>query len=403
MKKLVLKSFGLLLIAFSIVALSSCDKTSDTDTLAPATTTVKSDSTVSDSTQNDSYASLIYMREEEKLAHDVYVKMFALWNQPVFENIAKSETVHTNAIKGLLDYYGITDPALPNEGEFSNPDLQNLYNQLIESGSISLIDALKVGATIEEVDIVDLDKAMENTSVDTILTVYQRLRTGSTHHLKAFVAMLARQGVDYQPQYLSQSEFDAIIGGTETGNGDSMWGGNHDGSCDSTALGTLTDDESNGLLFMREEEKLAHDVYINLYNLWGNNVFLSISKSETRHTESVLNLIEKFGLQDPALPEAGSFSNSDLQSLYNQLMSAGSESLVAALKVGATIEEVDILDLEERMAQTSNATVLKVYSMLEKGSYAHLRAFVYQLKLNGVAYQPQYLSQDVFDKIITGN
>ncbi len=403
MKKLVLKSFGLLLIAFSIVALSSCDKTSDTDTLAPATTTVKSDSTVSDSTQNDSYASLIYMREEEKLAHDVYVKMFALWNQPVFENIAKSETVHTNAIKGLLDYYGITDPALPNEGEFSNPDLQNLYNQLIESGSISLIDALKVGATIEEVDIVDLDKAMENTSVDTILTVYQRLRTGSTHHLKAFVAMLARQGVDYQPQYLSQSEFDAIIGGTETGNGDSMWGGNHDGSCDSTALGTLTDDESNGLLFMREEEKLAHDVYINLYNLWGNNVFLSISKSETRHTESVLNLIEKFGLQDPALPEAGSFSNSDLQSLYNQLMSAGSESLVAALKVGATIEEVDILDLEERMAQTSNATVLKVYSMLEKGSYAHLRAFVYQLKLNGVDYQPQYLSQDVFDKIITGN
>lgn len=400
MKKFLLKSVGLLLIAFSIVAVSSCDKNSDTSNLSPATTTFKSDSVAADSSQNDSYASLVYMREEEKLAHDVYVKMFELWGQPVFEHIAKSETVHTNAIKGLLDYYGIADPALPDAGVFSNPDLQNLYDQLVESGSASLVDALKVGATIEEVDIVDLDKAMQNNPADTILTVYQRLRRGSTHHLKAFVTLLARQGVEYQPQYLSQEVFDAIVNGT--GDHDSMWG-NHDGSCDSTAVGTLTEDEANGLLFMREEEKLAHDVYVNLYNLWGNKVFLNISKAETHHTESILKLIQRYGLQDPALPEAGSFSNPDLQSLYNQLMSAGSESLVAALKVGATIEEVDILDLEKRSEQTTNATILKVYSMLEKGSDAHLRAFVYQLKLNGIAYTPQYLSQEAFDKIIAGN
>ena len=400
MKKFLLKSVSLLLIAFSIVALSSCDKNSDTSNLSPATTTFKSDSVAADSSQNDSYASLVYMREEEKLAHDVYVKMFELWGQPVFEHIAKSETVHTNAIKGLLDYYGIADPALPDAGVFSNPDLQNLYDQLVESGSASLVDALKVGATIEEVDIVDLDKGMQDNPADTIMTVYQRLRTGSTHHLKAFVTQLTRQGVDYQPQYLSQEVFDAIVNGTD--DNDSMWG-NHDGSCDSTAVATLTEDEANGLLFMREEEKLAHDVYVNLYNLWGNKVFLNISKAETHHTESILKLIQRYGLQDPALPEAGSFSNPDLQSLYNQLMSAGSESLVAALKVGATIEEVDILDLEKRSEQTTNATILKVYSMLEKGSDAHLRAFVYQLKLNGITYTPQYLSQEAFDKIIAGN
>jgi hypothetical protein len=400
MKKFLLKSIGLFLIAFSIVAVSSCDKNSDTDNLSPETTAFKSDSVAADSSQNDSNASLIYMREEEKLAHDVYVKMFELWGQPVFEHIAKSETVHTNAIKGLLDYFGIADPALPGEGEFSNPDLQNLYNQLVDAGSVSLVEALKVGATIEEVDIVDLDKAMQNTTTDTILTVYQRLRMGSTHHLKAFVLQLSRQGVDYQPQYLSQEVFDAIVKGT--GNEGDMWG-NHDGSCDSTAVGTLTDDEASGLLFMREEEKLAHDVYVNMYNLWGNKVFLNISKAETHHTEKVLWLINRFGLQDPASPDAGVFTNPDLQSLYNQLMSAGSESLVAALKVGATIEEVDILDLQKRMEQTTNATILKVYAMLEKGSEAHLRAFVYQLKNNGVDYQPQYLSQEAFDKIMAGN
>jgi len=56
----------------------------------------------------------------------------------------------SNAIKGFLDFYGIDDPALPGIGEFSNSELQELYNTLIQSGSTSLTDALKVGATIEE-------------------------------------------------------------------------------------------------------------------------------------------------------------------------------------------------------------------------------------------------------------
>ncbi len=151
---------------------------------------------------------------------------------------------------------------------------------------------------------------------------------------------------------------------------------------------------------MREEEKLAHDVYVNMFDLWGVKVFENISKSETQHTEKVLSLLNLYGLKDPVMPGIGEFSNDDLQVLYNQLMEQGSDSLVAALIVGATIEEVDILDLYERMEQTENATILNVYSSLEKGSEAHLKAFVYQLKRNDYNYEPQFLTQEQFDTIL---
>jgi hypothetical protein len=198
-----------------------------------------------DSAESYCYQSLQYMREEEKLAHDVYVYLYDQWQVPIFHNISNAETVHTNAVLGLLELYGIEDPALPGFGEFSNPELQDLYNQLTETGSTSLIDALTVGATIEEVDIIDLDQAMDSCDVDTIDVVYSRLRRGSTHHLKAFVAWLSAQGVNYQPQFLSQEEFDEIINGT---------GDDNDGGSQDSSWLDLSEEEASGLLFMRVEE-----------------------------------------------------------------------------------------------------------------------------------------------------
>jgi hypothetical protein len=385
MKNLKFKSIAVLTFVFGILAFTSCNK----DDVSNNVSNDGYKSVTVDSIDGYCYTSLQYMREEEKLAHDVYVYLYDLWNVPIFNNISKAETVHTNAIKGLLTYFDIEDPALPGEGEFSNPELQDLYNTLIETGSGSLVDALTVGATIEEVDIIDLDNAMDSCDVDTIDVVYNRLRTGSTHHLKAFVAWLSNQGVDYQPQYLSQEEFDEIING--------------DGDDDSdTTIVSLTEEEAAGILFMREEEKLAHDVYVNMYNMWGLKTFLFISRSETIHTNKVLGLIEYYDLEDPALPGIGEFSNEELQNLYNDLMAQGSDSLIAALKVGATIEEVDILDLWERLEQTDKLPITRVYSHLEKGSEHHLKAFVNQLKLRGVEYEPQYLTQEQYDAIIGG-
>lgn len=164
---------------------------------------------------------LRYMREEEKLAHDVYVTLYQLWGQNTFKNIAASETTHGEEILNLLVNYQISDPVAGlDEGEFSDPSLQSLYDRLITSGSQSLADAIKTGAVIEEIDILDLKERLEMTSVAEIRQVYEELLKGSYNHLRAFVSVLEHQtGEIYSPQYLSVEEYQAIISGTSNGQG----------------------------------------------------------------------------------------------------------------------------------------------------------------------------------------
>lgn len=169
-------------------------------------------------------AALLYMREEEKLAHDVYVTLYEQWGTRVFSNIAASEQSHTDAVATLLDRYGLTDPTTGNAlGEFTDPALQTLYDQLSEQGAVSLADALKVGAAIEEIDILDLEQRIAASDHADIAQVFRRLMAGSTNHLRAFVSTLARQtGESYAPQHLAQADYDAIL--AAGGNGSS--GGN---------------------------------------------------------------------------------------------------------------------------------------------------------------------------------
>jgi hypothetical protein len=155
---------------------------------------------------------LVFMREEEKLARDVYRALDDLWGMRVFRNIGGAEQSHMNAILSLLDKYEIPDPVgSAGPGEFSNPQLQTLYDELIAQGSQSLIDGLVVGATIEDLDIHDLDTALGRTDNEDIRTVYQNLQKGSRNHLRAFVGLLEDSGVTYDPQYISADEFEQIM------------------------------------------------------------------------------------------------------------------------------------------------------------------------------------------------
>ena len=158
---------------------------------------------------------LVFMREEEKLAHDVYLALFDHWDLPLFDNIAQSEATHTEAVKDLLDKYDIPDPADASPPwVFANSDLQKMYNNLTEQGTTSLSAALKVGAAIEEIDIFDLQSALEETETADIKRVYENLLKGSENHLRAFTSTLSRQtGETYEPQYLSQDAYDAIVAG----------------------------------------------------------------------------------------------------------------------------------------------------------------------------------------------
>jgi len=157
---------------------------------------------------------LLHMREEEKLARDVYLTLYNKWKLPIFLNIARSEQRHMDAIKYLLEKYGLKDPIAKNEdkiGYFSNPEFQKLYKDLVNQGSKSLIDALKVGALIEELDIKDLKDHISKTDNKDIAFVFQNLMKGSRNHLRAFVRVLYSFGGNYSPKYISQQEFETII------------------------------------------------------------------------------------------------------------------------------------------------------------------------------------------------
>lgn len=142
-------------------------------------------------------ATLQFMREEEKLAHDVYLLFSEMYagqtaHSSIFANIATSEQRHTDAVRDLLEEYGIADPAAAlAAGEFANPDLQALYTTLVNVGSEGFTDALGVGVIIEEKDMTDIAAAIE-LSVDyaDIVRVYSNLLSGSEHHLAAFLKAL---------------------------------------------------------------------------------------------------------------------------------------------------------------------------------------------------------------------
>jgi len=154
---------------------------------------------------------LAFMREEEKLAGDVYRALYEIWGLPIFSNIADAEATHTSAVAELLATYRLTDPAQGlGPGEFANPDLQALYDELVETGSQSVTDALQVGALIEELDITDL--RLRETNEPDIDRVYSTLERGSSNHLRAFNRQLENRDITYVPIHLDQGTFDLITG-----------------------------------------------------------------------------------------------------------------------------------------------------------------------------------------------
>jgi hypothetical protein len=156
--------------------------------------------------------SLAYMREEEKLAGDVYRQLNARWTLKVFANIATSESTHTEAVRQLLLRYTLTDPAADlGAGVYANATLQTLYGQLVAQGSVSLVEGLKVGAAIEELDMLDINTHLASVDNQDIRLVYASLLKGSRNHLRSFYKTLLQQGGSYTAQYLSQAEFDAIV------------------------------------------------------------------------------------------------------------------------------------------------------------------------------------------------
>lgn len=148
-------------------------------------------------------------------------------------------------------------------------------------------------------------------------------------------------------------------------------------------ISSLSHQEEHHLLFMREEEKLARDVYDQLFIDYGNLIFDNISNSEQNHMDAMKVLLDRYGLEDPILAP-GVFADPSLNELWDALMSVADEGPVWALVVGAWIEETDIIDIQVAIEETGHEDINSTYESLMCGSRNHLRAFISQLEAIGI-------------------
>jgi len=183
---------------------------------------------------------LTFMREEEKLARDVYLTFANMYpEQAVFANIATtSEQTHTDTMRDLLALYNLPDPNpttnnLPGSiGVYTGEEwgwyFSDKYNALVTAGGTSELDALYIGALIEELDMHDIADCpqvmvdagyndpcgLNYTDENATINAYSNLINGSESHLRAYVGQIeAIIGVgNYQAQYLTQAEVDVILG-----------------------------------------------------------------------------------------------------------------------------------------------------------------------------------------------
>lgn len=146
-------------------------------------------------------------------------------------------------------------------------------------------------------------------------------------------------------------------------------------SATTNSITTLTQQQIDDLIFMYQEEKVARDVYTELYELWGQSVFKNIIQSENSHMNGVKSLLLAYNIPLPIVDtNIGEFPLAELQEMYNTLMAKGRLSANDALEVGVIVEEKDIEDLIAKMENVP-ADILKVYGNLLNGSYNHLDAF----------------------------
>jgi hypothetical protein len=198
MKKMKINKAGLIVLSFALLfaggyfgwRLNNREKStanlSTSDSMVNPTQTA--DEPIEQGTANKQKTEqlLVYLIEEEKLAQDIYTKMYELWGAKVFGNILKSEQTHQSKVFALLNSRGIADPRSTENGVFKNAELQKLYYDLLAQGKQSATDAYKVGVAVEEKDIADITNQLANATDQDVISTLDSLRAGSENHLRAF-------------------------------------------------------------------------------------------------------------------------------------------------------------------------------------------------------------------------
>ncbi|HEX6915700.1 MAG TPA: DUF2202 domain-containing protein [Chitinophagaceae bacterium] len=164
---------------------------------------------------------------------------------------------------------------------------------------------------------------------------------------------------------------------------------------------TLTSSEKQSVLKKWQEEKMSHELYKLFAAKWEAPVFSNISASETMHMQHVKDLAITYNMENELSVETeGVFADKEVNKRYNEFKTSGEKSLVDALKAGAAIEESDILFLKKEIAGTTQAELKRTYRMLLQASQNHLRAFVRNMKQQGIVYTPVILDRQSFEQLM---
>ena len=164
---------------------------------------------------------------------------------------------------------------------------------------------------------------------------------------------------------------------------------------------TLTPNEIQWLIYIREEEKMARDLYIGMYNSWGLSIFKSISEEEQEHINAMLELFKMYSIVDPLAGDVPrNYTNQHIANLHTSLLTQGMQSNKDGLKACALQEEISMQDLDLAMKSTQQQAINKVYSELQRDSINHLRSFIHSLEIFGERYMAVKIPQQTVDAII---
>ncbi len=173
------------LVFVPALALGACTDTPETTEATEATEAADTD---------DRDALLQRRIEEEKVAHDLYTAFDENYGTQVFSNITRGEVGHQDAVLRVLNAAGTDDPRTGVPGEFTDPELQELYDDLLARGLESETAAYQVGVDFETWDITELENDLAATPEDDteLRELLQFLIDGSQRHLAAFERQLDR-------------------------------------------------------------------------------------------------------------------------------------------------------------------------------------------------------------------
>jgi len=192
------------------------------------------------------------------------------------------------------------------------------------------------------------------------------------------------------------------------------------------SINDLNFNEQTHLVFTCEEEKLARDVYRVLGRSFPEIGSFAEMEANKEHSKcAVLDLMRKYRVSVPRVNDnVGVFSWGSYGRYFTEkylvLTSQGTSSPLNALYVGAFMEELNILDIDQcpkvivdinngigeasacGRNHTDNPDVLRVYDSLVEESRRHLRLLVRDIEqIIGVGnYQAQVLPQDQVDAIL---